>query len=69
MTDQRIRERVIQKHMRGKIKEWLTKEQRRIKKEANKEEINNEKKKHMDMEQCRSPSTGLSHSHVLHVNK
>jgi hypothetical protein len=25
-TDQRIRERVIQKQMRGKIKEWLTKE-------------------------------------------
>jgi len=57
--------------MRGKIKEWLTKEQRRIKKEVNKEERNNErKKKHMDMELRRSPSTTrISHSHVLHVNK
>lgn len=70
-TDQRIKEGVIQKQMRGKIKEWLTKEQRRMKKDINKEESNNEREKkgHIDMELCRSPSTRLSHSHVLHVNK
>ena len=44
-NDQRIRGRVIQKQMRGKTKEWLTKEQRRIKEEVNKEESNNERKR------------------------
>jgi len=43
-TDQGIKEGVIQKQMRGKIKEWLTKDQRRIKKDINKEESNNERK-------------------------
>lgn len=47
MTDQRIRGRVIQKHMRVKIKERLTREQRRIKEEVNKVEKNNERKKSM----------------------
>jgi hypothetical protein len=31
--------------MKGKIKEWLTKEQRGIKEEVNEEESNNERKK------------------------
>jgi hypothetical protein len=39
-----MKERAIHKQIKGKIREWLKREQRGIKEEVNEEESNNEKK-------------------------